>query len=84
MRKVIAKKVTYILLVVTIIYCAFIVFLVISKGYKFSDIDWNSDGSTTLIEIIKAKDIGVRKVDENCDEFYQLKDGLPVKSICNK
>ena len=77
------KKLLVIVLAIAVIYFASIAFLAFSKGYSIAHMDWNNDGDTTVLEMIRAKDIGVKVLDEKCLEFYQLKDGLPVKSVCD-
>ena len=76
------KKLLLAVLVISVLYFSFIVFLAFSKGYKFEHMDWNNDGTTTFFEMLDSKDIGFRSVDEKCREYYFLKDGLEVKKIC--
>ncbi|KRB04279.1 hypothetical protein [Lysobacter sp. Root690] len=54
-------------------------------GYAWSDMDWNLDGVTSASELIAASDIGVRWTeygDLRCKEYFSLKDGLPLRTIC--
>jgi len=54
-------------------------------GYAWSDMDWNLDGATSASELIAANDIGMRWVgygDSRCKEYFSLKDGLPLRTIC--
>ncbi len=54
-------------------------------GYAWSEIDWNLDGVTSASELIAASDIGMRRTeygDLRCKEYFSLKDGLPLRTIC--
>ncbi|MBW8808301.1 MAG: hypothetical protein JF591_05595 [Lysobacter sp.] len=54
-------------------------------GYAWSQMDWNLDGVTSAFELIAASDIGMRWTeydDSHCKEYFSLKDGLPLKTIC--
>jgi hypothetical protein len=47
--------------------------------------DWNQDGSTSLLEFFAAADTGKRTVirdGRQCVEYYSYKDGRPVKTVC--
>ncbi|GAB2511879.1 hypothetical protein GCM10027084_28740 [Pseudoxanthomonas sangjuensis] len=52
-----------------------------NQDYSWAEMDWNSDGTTTPGEIFAASDIGKRPRN-GCIEYFNLKDGLPVKSVC--
>jgi hypothetical protein len=55
------------------------------SGHTFSEMDWNSDGSTSLSELLEAPDIGRRPVSkdgEECIEFFSFKDGMPLRIDC--
>ncbi|HEY5021722.1 MAG TPA: hypothetical protein VII30_04455 [Gemmatimonadaceae bacterium] len=55
------------------------------SGYGWSERDWNRDGHTSISEFFHAADIRTRSVKQNglnCLEYYQLKDGLPVRVDC--
>lgn len=55
------------------------------QGYGWSEMDWNLDGVTSASELIAAGDVGMRRIehgDFRCKEYFSLKDGLPLKTIC--
>jgi hypothetical protein len=55
------------------------------QGYAWSEMDWNKDGRTTIAEFLHSDDIGKRQIQVNgvmCSEFYELKDGMPIRTIC--
>lgn len=57
----------------------------LGKGYSWSDMDWNRDGSTSLSEFLSAGDVGMRlakRDDRDCKEYFSYKDGLPIKTVC--
>ncbi|MCA9483213.1 MAG: hypothetical protein KC553_05720 [Nitrospina sp.] len=59
--------------------------LVFNHPAPFRDMDWNGDGSVSILEIFQTNDLGFRTVQinqEECNEYFRLKDGLPVKIVC--
>jgi hypothetical protein len=51
----------------------------------WADMDWNSDGRTSLAELARSLDVGVRPTSPDvraCREFFSLKDGLPMRVQC--
>jgi hypothetical protein len=44
--------------------------------------DWNLDNDIDIFEIIRSKDIGVKKIG-GCKEYYNFKDGVLVKKDCD-
>ncbi|MBT2788621.1 MULTISPECIES: hypothetical protein [unclassified Halomonas] len=53
--------------------------------FTYDDMDLNQDGWLGLSEAMYFFDHGVRKVTvegEVCTEYYALKDGLPLKVVC--
>ena len=85
MKKVYLK---FILFIMSILVCYITVHAYASWGKRFSweDMDWNQNGETSLTEFFKASDVGVREIqkeDTVCKEFYDYKDGLPIKIICS-
>lgn len=55
------------------------------QGYSWTEMDWNQDGSTSIVEFLQAGNIGKRPTGagvKRCTEFFSFKDGLPVKIIC--
>lgn len=62
-----------------------IAILVWRTGYSISEMDWDSDGETSLGEMWRSIDVGRRSTAKNgmeCQEFYSLKSGLPVRIDC--
>ncbi|WP_447956372.1 hypothetical protein [Vreelandella sp. EE7] len=53
------------------------------KGYPWKDMDWNENGKVELTEVMSAKDIGVRELDDGCKEYFSYKDGLTVRVVCS-
>ena len=55
------------------------------KGYSWTEMDWNQDGSTTIAEFLESSDIGTRPINKDakkCVEYFSFKDGLTVKIVC--
>lgn len=65
------------------IYLGFILIEAFRK-FTLSEMDWNSDGHTSIFEILAAADMDRREASTNksCTEYYAYKDGLPVKIVC--
>lgn len=58
----------------------------LQKGYTWSEMDWNSDGSTSILEFFESSDIGKRTDTENgrnCVVYFAYKDGMTVKEKCD-
>jgi hypothetical protein len=54
----------------------------LGHGYTLTDMDWNGDGYTTPAEVIRGSDVGERPSPTGCREFFDYKDGLPIKTVC--
>ncbi|WP_404465209.1 hypothetical protein LG331_02975 [Vreelandella aquamarina] len=54
----------------------------VMKGYSWNDMDWNENGTVGLHEIMRAKDIGLRKSERGCKEYFSYKDGQPIRTVC--
>lgn len=55
--------------------------------FSWSEMDWNSDGTTSLSEVLQAVDVGTRSIQKDgqeCVEYFAFKDGLPIKFVCPK
>ena len=85
----IARRILIVVLVlpcsIALLYFSFIAIAVLQKGYSWKDMDWNSDGSTSILEFFESSDIGERTDTENgrnCIVYFAYKDGLPVKKRC--
>lgn len=59
----------------------------LKQGYSWQEMDWKQNGSTSIGDFFAASDIGKREVvqdGQKCFEYYAYKDGLPVKTVCQK
>ncbi|KRA56145.1 hypothetical protein ASD79_17445 [Caulobacter sp. Root655] len=68
-----------------LVYPAYIALGALARGYDWREMDWNSDGRTTLSEFLSSADIAKRSIKRGqdvCWEYYALKDGLPVRTDC--
>jgi hypothetical protein len=64
---------------------AWIAYLIIRQEHSWNDMDLNSDGRTSVGELLDSIDIGRRPVKVQgraCTEMFAYKDGMPVKTIC--
>lgn len=82
-------KVTLLVLcVIGVLFLAWLGFVAygsFSRGYTWSEMDWDHDGKTTIGDFLQAADIGKRAIEidgKACTEYFALKDGLPVKTTC--
>lgn len=56
-----------------------------TQGYSWSEMDWDSDGTTSISELFDSGGIGKRPVTRDgaaCTEYFRYKDGLPVRVVC--
>lgn len=54
-------------------------------GYGWAEMDWDGKGHTTLLDFLKAAEIGKRPVlvnDRSCVEYFLYRDGVTVKTRC--
>lgn len=65
-----------------ILYVMATVWLGIMKGYPWSDMDWNENGVVGLIEVMQAKDIGMKTLEGGCREYFDYKDGERIRVVC--
>ncbi len=75
------------LTIVMIIFIGYIVFALTLTFQQigYAQMDWNNDGRVDLGEIFYAMDVGQREVKQDsqqCIEYFNLKDGLPLKIDC--
>ncbi|MEY4871916.1 MAG: hypothetical protein RLZZ563_1246 [Pseudomonadota bacterium] len=59
--------------------------VVSSHGFPFAFMDLNDDGFVSPAEYLMSVDLGHRPVTEGqklCTEVFLLKDGLPLKVVC--
>jgi hypothetical protein len=55
------------------------------SGYAWEEMDWDGKGHTTLLDFLKAAEIGKRPVlvnDRGCVEYFLYRDGITVKTVC--
>lgn len=60
---------------------------IISQGYSWREMDWDGGGSTSLAEFFESIDIQTRQVERSgkiCTEYFRLKDGIGVKTVCDQ
>ncbi|MEC9406498.1 MAG: hypothetical protein VX549_04425 [Pseudomonadota bacterium] len=53
--------------------------------FAWTEMDWNSDGTTSLSELLQSADVGKRTIQQDgreCVEYFAFKDGLPTKVVC--
>ncbi|UBR48315.1 hypothetical protein KF947_13165 [Halomonas sp. FeN2] len=77
---VIGLGIVSVLLLVTVI-----AFWFARVPFTYADMDLNQDGWLGISEAMYFFDHGTRKVTiegEVCTEYYALKDGLPLKVVC--
>ena len=85
LTKIILLAITVPPLSILAVYVALVTFASWSQGYSWKEMDWNEDGNTSAWEFLAASDVGKRLIDKDgkhCDEFYAMKDGLPIKVVC--
>ncbi|MGJ0508313.1 MAG: hypothetical protein ACR652_14575 [Methylocystis sp.] len=73
------------LLVVPAFFLSARVFAAWRAGYAWAEMDWDGKGRTTLLDFLKAAEIGKRPVlvnDRSCVEYYLHRDGVIVKTAC--
>ena len=54
-------------------------------GYSWAEMDWNSDGRTTVREFFATNDVGRRPITRNgrmCVEYFRLEDQRPLRITC--
>ena len=62
-----------------------VVTMVISHGFPFGLMDLNDDSFVSPAEYLRSIDLGHRPEagrEDHCTEIFLLKDGLPIKVIC--
>ena len=69
-----------------VVFCGFRILFAFGKGFTKSEMDWNQDGESTIEEMLLGSDIEKRSTsseDEECVEYYNLKTGDILKTLCN-
>lgn len=60
--------------------------LLVLSGFPFKYMDLNDSGFVSFGEAIRTLDLGVRETTDEgdtCIEIFSLKDGLPIKLVCD-
>lgn len=84
----IGKIITLVLITIAVLIGLYLTAVGIAswmKGYSWTEMDWNRDGSTSTEELFMASDIGKRTITKDskpCTEYFSLKDGFPIKTEC--
>ena len=78
MKFTIVKAVSFIALLYILLYSFFIYISIL----EYKDMDFNKNGWVELSEIFTAIDIGENHLDNNCTEYYFLKDGISFLTKC--
>lgn len=71
--------------IIGILYFGLRAWSVWETGYSWKEMDWDGNGSTSILELFESSDIGRRQVTSNgvkCTEYYSFKDGLRIKLSC--
>lgn len=87
-RRWLPYSLTSIILFLTVLLVAYYslrAVAVLSQGYAWSEIDWNSDGATSIQEFFESSDVGKRIIvreGRECVDYFAYKDGLTVRLQC--
>jgi hypothetical protein len=60
---------------------------VYQRGYSWEEMDWNSDGVTSIFEVLESTDVETRKFEADgkvCTEYVASKDASIIKKNCEK
>lgn len=72
-------------LVIPAFFLSMRVFAAWRAGYEWSEMDWNGKGHTTVVDFLKAAEIGKRPAlvgVQSCLEYFRYPDGIVVKTTC--
>jgi hypothetical protein len=72
-------------LAIPVFFVSVRVFSAWRAGYGWAEMDWDGKGHTTLLDFLKAAEIGKRPVlvnDRSCIEYFLYRDGVSVKTSC--
>lgn len=67
---------------IALLYILFYSFFVYISILDYKDMDFNKNGWIELSETFIAIDIGENHLENNCTEYYFLKDGLSFLTKC--
>ncbi|MCL2656180.1 MAG: hypothetical protein FWD62_01960 [Betaproteobacteria bacterium] len=79
------KRLIAVASILAIVVVTGLAILILRTGYTIQEMDWDSNGKTTISEMLRAIDIGRRpimKEGQECQEYFHFKDGLPVRVVC--
>lgn len=67
------------------LYAAFVASTIIDRGYRWEEMDWNSDGRTELREVMAATDIipheTVRR-GQRCTSYFHYRRATMLRTDC--
>lgn len=73
------------MLVIPTFFLSMRVFSAWRAGYDWAEMDWDGKGHTTLVDFLKAAEIGKRPTlvgVQSCLEYFRYQDGIVVKTVC--
>jgi len=73
------------LLIIPAFFLSMRVFAAWRSGYDWAEMDWDGKGRTTLLDFLKAAEIGKRPVlvgERGCVEYFRHQDGVIVRTAC--
>lgn len=73
------------LLIIPAFFLSARVFAAWRAGYGWEEMDWDGKGHTTLLDFLKAAEIGKRPVlvdERSCVEYFLYREGITVKTAC--
>ena len=83
--KKVIKYVMLAILILILIYLGLYGFFLYRSPLPFTELDFNQDGIPSIGELEYTSNYGIREFVSNgnkCIEYYSLKDGLPIKTVC--
>lgn len=72
-------------LIVPAFFLGMRVFSAWRAGYGWEEMDWDGKGHTTIVDFLKAAEIGKRPAlvgERSCVEYFRHQDGVVVKTAC--
>jgi len=72
-------------LVIPAFFLSMRVFSAWRSGYGWEEMDWDGKGYTTLLDFLKAAEIGKRPAlvgERSCLEYFRHPDDVVVKTVC--
>lgn len=84
MRKLIGR-IAVLLALPPALYAAFIVSTVIDRGYRWGEMDWNSDGRTQLHEVLATTDVIPHETvrgGQRCTSYFDYRRAKLLRTDC--